>query len=133
MVENLEQQTGINLQQVIEQRPFENPAVQSFFERWCWTNDFFVTRIIPREEWVAKAGNILEKTPNQASLYLPSDLTLWEMVDVMAAIDNDTFTAKPERQNEKKLLETPSGVVERRSVSGPQRTANSGAGLLKED
>lgn len=94
---------------VIEQTPFESPVVQSFFTKWCEINDAIQPEMVDRRDWEQRgAKGILEKRPDgKQILFIPKDLHLWEMVGVMEAVDSDTFTAKPERQDEakKKLLE----------------------------
>ena len=87
-----------------EQKPFENPAVRSFFYEWCKVNDSIRPRIISREEWEQKSvSGLLEKRPDgMQDLFIPQDLQLWEMVKVMEAIDRDTFADQPEKQAEKK-------------------------------
>lgn len=105
-----EEQPKFEIQPTIEQKPFESPAVQSFFTKWCEINDSIVPELIPREEWEQKASTVrlLQKREDgKQTLYIPEDLQLWEMVGVMEAVDHDTFSAKPERQNEakEKILE----------------------------
>ncbi|MBI2626265.1 MAG: tetratricopeptide repeat protein [Candidatus Nealsonbacteria bacterium] len=92
------------IQPVIEQKPFENPAVQSFFKKWCEINDSIEPKVVDRKEYERKAAeSIMEKRPdNKQALYIPKDLQLWEMVGVVEAIDRDTFKQKPERQTKKK-------------------------------
>ncbi|HEY9584242.1 MAG TPA: tetratricopeptide repeat protein [Candidatus Paceibacterota bacterium] len=97
-------QPKFEIRPIIEQKPFENPAVQSFFEKWCEINDSIVPQIVNRETWEQRGvKDVLERRPDgKQTLYLPEDLQLWEMVGVMEVVDHDTFAAKPERQNEKK-------------------------------
>ena len=87
------------IQSVVEQRPFEQPAVRAFFTKWCDINDSIVPQIIDRKEWGERGmRGVLEKREDgKQNLYLPEDLALWEMVGVMEVIDLDTFSAKPER------------------------------------
>lgn len=105
-----QEQPKFEIQSIIEQRPFKNPAVQSFFTKWCEINDSIVPELILREEWEQKASTerLLQKREDgKQTLYIPEDLQLWEMVGVMEAVDHDTFAEKPERQNEakEKILE----------------------------
>ena len=91
--------------ETIEQKPFENPAVQSFFLKWCEANDSIVPRVIDRFEWEEKVGQsgVLAKSEHgKQNLYIPKDLRLWEMVGVMEAVDHDTFAGDPGKQNKKK-------------------------------
>ncbi|MDO8559384.1 MAG: tetratricopeptide repeat protein [bacterium] len=100
---NFERQPKFETKPIIEQKPFENPAVQSFFKKWCEINDsiepvVYHSFVKGRE----RLTNILEKRPDgKQNLYIPDDLQLWEMVEVMEAVDRDTFKKKPERQTEK--------------------------------
>ncbi len=87
-----------------EQKPFESPAVQSFFKKWCEINSSIEPEIIDRHNWEQKdKEEILKKGPDgKQTLFVPEDLQLWEMVGVMEVVDYDTFAAKPKRQDEKK-------------------------------
>lgn len=105
-----EKQPTFEIQPIMEQKPFENAAVQSFFGEWCKINDSIRLHVMKREVWEEKSTEegILEKTASGTQfLHVPQDLRLWEMVGVMEAVDRDTFSAKPERQREakEKLLE----------------------------
>ncbi len=106
---HLEEQPTFNLHSAIEQRPFENPAVQSFFAKWCDINDSIVPETVSREDWEKKVStSLLEKRGDgKQTLYIPEDLQLWEMVGVVEAVDHDTFADKPERKDEakEKILE----------------------------
>ena len=45
------EQPKFEVQPVIEQRPFESSAVQSFFQQWCEINDSIAPQIVNRETW----------------------------------------------------------------------------------
>ena len=98
------EQPKFEIQPVIEQKPFESPAVQSFFQKWCEINDSIQPQIIGRDDWKKRGiKGVLEKRPDsKQTLFIPEDLQLWEMVEVMEVVDHDTFAAKPERQTEAK-------------------------------
>lgn len=108
-MDNFKEQPKFKTREVIEQRPFKSPAVQSFFAKWCEANDSIRPEIIGRGEWEKRGEKgLLEKRPDgKQTLYIPEDLQLWEMVGVIEAVDHDTFADKPERKDEakKKLLE----------------------------
>jgi Flp pilus assembly protein TadD len=89
---------------IVEQKPFLNPAVQSFFTKWCEINDSIVPQFVTRSDWQERGiKGILEKRPdNKQDLYIPEDLQLWEMVRIMEVVDHDTFAKKPERKDEAK-------------------------------
>jgi len=98
------EQSKFEIRPIIEQKPFENPAVQSFFSRWCKINDSIEPQTISRDDWEKRGiEGILEKRPDgKQTLFIPSDLQLWEMVGVMEVVDSDTFATKPERRIEAK-------------------------------
>jgi tetratricopeptide (TPR) repeat protein len=98
------EQPKFEIQPVIEQRPFENPAVQSFFTKWCEINDSIQPQMIGRGEWEKRGiKGVLEKRPDgKQTLFIPEDLQLWEMVGLMEVVDHDTFAAKSERRTEAK-------------------------------
>jgi len=88
---------------MMERRPFENPAAQSFFGEWCRINDSIRPEILTREEWEEKSkSGLLQKRPDgKQDLLIPNDLQLWEMVEIMEAMDHDTFAGNPEKQKAK--------------------------------
>jgi len=98
------EQPKFEIKPAIEQRPFESPSVQSFFHKWCEINDSIDPQIVDRQTWEQRsAGGVLQdREDGKKTLLLPKDLQLWEMVGVMEVVDHDTFSTKPERQNEKK-------------------------------
>jgi len=93
------EQPKFEIQPTVEQKPFEHPAVQSFFTKWCEINDSIQPQVVPREQWDTRGmQGILEKRPDgKQTLFIPDDLRLWEMIGVMEVIDKDTFATKPER------------------------------------
>lgn len=108
-MDQAEIQPIFEIRSAIEQKPFENPSVVSFFTKWCEANDSIQPQTTSRDEW-GKRGTkgLLEKHPNgKQTLYIPEDLQLWEMVGVIETIDNDTFASNPKRQTEgkEKLIE----------------------------
>ena len=66
-------QPKFEIRPIIEQKPFENPAVQSFFEKWCEINDSIVPQIVNRETWEQRGvKDVLERRPDgKQTLYLP--------------------------------------------------------------
>lgn len=98
-MEHFGEQPKFEIQPTVEQKPFENPAVQSFFTEWCKINDSIQPQVVPREQWDTRGmQGILEKRPDgNQTLFIPDDLRLWEMISVMEVIDKDTFATKPER------------------------------------
>ncbi len=89
-----------------EQKPFENPAVQSFFNKWFEINSSIKPEIIDRHNWQQRERDkkgILEKTPDgKQTLFIPKDLRLWEMIGLMEVVDRNIFVSKHERQDEEK-------------------------------
>ena len=98
------EQSKFEIQPVIEQKPFENPAVQNFFAKWCEINDSIRPQMIRRDEWEKRGikGALEKQADGKQKLFIPDDLHLWEMVGVMEAVDQDTFSSKPERRTEAK-------------------------------
>lgn len=102
-MEYFNEQPKFEIKSSIEQKPLENPAVQSFLSEWCKINDSIVLRIVSRNEWEEiGTENILKEEPYGKNLFLPEDLQLWEMIGVIKVIDHDTFTDKPGQQDKKK-------------------------------
>lgn len=101
----LEQKPSFEVKKTINQTPFKEEAVRSFFYKWCEINDSIVPQIASRQYWkqhVEEQG-LLRKNPDGTStLFIPQDIHLWEMVDVIETIDRDTFANKPELRNKKK-------------------------------
>ena len=92
------------IQSTIEQKPFENPAVQSFFTKWCEINDSIQPQIVTREQWDNRGTQgISEKSPSgKQILFIPENLQLWEMIGVMEVIDKETFITEPGKATEAK-------------------------------
>lgn len=95
-MESFTEEPKFNIQSVIEQKPFENPAVEAFFRKWCGANDHIEPEVISRDKWelVSRGGGILTEKwgpDNKQTLYIPKDLQLWEMIGVIETVDNDTF------------------------------------------
>ena len=64
-MDNFGEQPKFEIQPVIEQKPFENPAVQSFFAKWCEINDSIQPQLIDRDEWEKRGiKGVLEKRPD---------------------------------------------------------------------
>lgn len=109
MREEPKEQFTFELQPSIEDRHFDWEPAQKFFKEWCRINDSIVPEFLTRETWEQRGiKGILEKRPDgKQTLYIPSDLQLWEMVEIMEVVDRDTFARKPEKQSAKveKLVE----------------------------
>lgn len=104
-MEGAVEQSPLTIETTVGQTPFENPAVQTFFTRWCEANDGIKPQYIERHEWEKREGDnkFFEPTADgKKALFIPRDLKLWEMVDVMEAVDTDTFLQNPQRRTEKK-------------------------------
>ena len=104
-MEGVSEQSTFNIESTINQTPFENPAVQTFLSKWCEANDGIRPEYVDRRIWEERGGTdkvLEEKDEGGKILYIPQDLKLWEMVDVMEAVDTDTFSQKPERKTTKK-------------------------------
>ncbi|MGH7203201.1 MAG: tetratricopeptide repeat protein [Candidatus Levyibacteriota bacterium] len=88
----------------IEQTPFNDPTMQTFFVKLCEVNDSIDPQYLSREEWnERKKGGLLQKDRDdgKSTLLIPRDLKLWEMVAVAEAMDTDTFAHKPEKQRKR--------------------------------
>ncbi|MDP3770261.1 MAG: tetratricopeptide repeat protein [Candidatus Sungbacteria bacterium] len=97
------EQFDFKAKETMSQRYFQDPAVQSFFDKWCQVNDSIEPVFIDRQEWEERE-KILEENPDKEKmqLYMPSDLRLWEMVGVLEAVDHDTFAQQLEKREAKK-------------------------------
>lgn len=94
---------NFEIKPIINQESFEDPSAQSFFSEWCKINDSIEPVFVKREEWEKRRKeSILEKNSRgKNNLYIPEDLKLWEMVEVMETIDRDTFSEDNEKSSEK--------------------------------
>lgn len=104
-MENSAEVGEFNLKPIIEQTPFEDPAVQKFFGEWCKINDGIRPKFVERSKWEKKGGvaGVLDKSwRGKKILYIPKDLHLWEMVSVMEAVDSDTFSSNSIIYHDKK-------------------------------
>ena len=89
--------------ETIEQTPFADSPAQIFFAKWCRINDSISPQFISREKWQQRgAQGLLEKmAQGKQKLFLPKDLHLWEMMDIINSVDHDTFARKPEKSDER--------------------------------
>lgn len=74
---------------------FEQPAIQTFFTKWCEINDSITPQFIDRAEWL-KRDFLRPDAKGGKTLFLPKDLELWEMVDVIEKVDKDTYASNPD-------------------------------------
>lgn len=96
------------ISEALENRPFNDFADQEFFAERCKVHDNLCPYFLPREEREAlEESQILEKWQDQLALFLPQDIQLWEMMEIIRKIDHDTLKHKPKKQNERanQLLE----------------------------
>lgn len=86
-----------------ENTPFTKISVQNFFAKWCLVNDSIVPKYVSREMWAQRrVKGILEKnSQGKQTLYLPTDLHLWELTDVIRTVDHDTFVRHPEFRDQR--------------------------------
>jgi len=87
----------------VEKTPFADRPAQKFFAYWCEINDSIVPRFIDRDEWEQRGKQgILEKNDGgKQSLFLPRDLHLWEIIDVIRVVDHDTLARTPDKRDER--------------------------------
>lgn len=91
-----------NISEALEHRPFNDFADQEFFAERCKVHDNLCPYFLPREEReTLEESQILEKWQDQLALFLPQDLQLWEMMEIIRKVDHDTLKHKPEKQNER--------------------------------
>jgi hypothetical protein len=91
------------IRQTVEKTPFADTPAQNFFAEWCRINDSIVPQFIDREAWENRGvQGILEKNDeNKQTLFLPHDLHLWEMMDIIKTVDHDTLARNPEKKDER--------------------------------
>jgi tetratricopeptide (TPR) repeat protein len=84
------------------QKIFSDSPSQNFFIKWCEINDSIVPRFVSRNEWLQKNNDFSEvDDAGKKILYLPEDLSLWEMISFIKKVDHDTFEKKPELRDQK--------------------------------
>ena len=96
------------ISEALEHRPFNDFADQEFFAEWCKFHDNLCPQFLPRKDReTLDEEQILQQRKGQLTLFLPQDLQLWEMMEIIRKIDHDTLKHKPEKQNERanQLLE----------------------------
>jgi tetratricopeptide (TPR) repeat protein len=102
----MEQIKSFDTSRMAKQEFFRKLPVQNFFSKWCEINDSVHPSYIGRRQWEkrrAQNKEILEKNEkNESTLFIPTDLHLWEMVEVIEEVDRNTFIDKPELRNLKK-------------------------------
>ena len=91
-----------NIAETFEQRSFNDFADQEFFAERCKIHDNLCPQFLPRKDReTLDEGQILQQRKGQLLLFLPQDLKLWEMMEIIRKIDHDTLKHKPEKQNER--------------------------------
>ena len=102
----MEQTESLGIGGTIGNKPFSEKPFQTFFSKWCGSNDSISPEYIApqqRQERSLRGKGFLEKNENNSStLFVPSDLHLWEMVKLIESVDRDTFVNKPELRELKK-------------------------------
>ncbi len=98
-MDNLTETSRFNIK--IEAKYFEQPAIQTFFAKWCEINDSIVPQFVDRAEW-SKKDFLRPNVEGGNTLFLPKDLQLWEMVDVIEEVDRDTYASNPDFATSKK-------------------------------
>ena len=96
------------ISEVLEHRPFNDFADQEFFAERCKVHDNLCPQFLPRKDReTLDEEQILQQRKGQLTLFLPQDLQLWEMMEIIRKIDHDTLKHKPKKQNERanQLLE----------------------------
>lgn len=97
----------------IDNQPYLEPFAQSALKEWFKANDSIEPVFESRADW-EKRESMLEKSAEEdekQTLYLPEDLNLSEMIDVVKVVDEDTFGNNPQRSKDgvqrlEKLAET---------------------------
>lgn len=93
----------------INQPLFADAPARRFFEKWCKINDSIAPEFVPRDIWDSIGfARILEPDyMGHLTLFVPQDLHLWEVVDIVRVVDNDTLSESPEKRGERveKLVE----------------------------
>lgn len=96
------------ISEALEHRPFNDFSDQEFFAERCKVHDNLCPQFLPRKDREnLDEEQILQQRKGQLTLFLPQDLQLWEMMEIIRKIDHDTLKHKPEKQNERanQLLE----------------------------
>ena len=102
------------ISQVAEKTPFVDMPTQMFFTEWCRINDSeIIPKFISREEWQERGDQgILEKSnQGKQTLFIPKDLHLWEMMDVVKAVDSDTYVENSDKKVERAIQIQELGVT----------------------
>ncbi len=100
---HIERKLPVDIQSMVEQQPFSEPAAQSFLTEWCKVNDSIVPNFVSRQEWSkqVKRGVLSERPDGKKNLNLPNDVHLWELIGLMEAVDEDTFAQDPDKAKER--------------------------------
>lgn len=86
----------------VEQKPYTQSMEREIFGKWCEVNDSITPVYVSRKEWEERSennvsGNFEPKEGEEETiLYIPEDINMWEMIQIVTAIDQDTFKDVPE-------------------------------------
>lgn len=94
--ENMDIDPKIN--QLTELTPLRNPSSQNFLTVWFRINDSLIPKFVPRWKYnlAQSAQTIMDRNKNDNTIWIPTDLHLWEMPQIMERIDARTFKNHPE-------------------------------------
>ena len=114
----------------IETQPYLDSTTRGALTAWFEANDSIEPVFVDREEWEKRKeegtilGEELDEDDDKRRLYLAEDLNIFEMIDVVSAVDKDTFKDNPELATQgvekiQKLAETfkKAGVYIDQSIS----------------
>ena len=90
------------ISEALENGTFNDFADQEFFTDWCKIHDNLCPQFLSRKDReTLDESQILQQRKGQLILFLPQDLQLWEMMEIIRKVDHDTLKHKPEKQNER--------------------------------
>jgi len=82
---------SFGIKEQIEIHPLGDAISQNVLTAWCEAHDGIRPKMVDRKEW-KRDGTILRDNENgKKDLEIPFDIHLWELLDVVRAIDDDSY------------------------------------------
>lgn len=98
------QETTFSIRPTVEQAPFQQLVTRRIFLKWCNIHDSISPQYLSRTTWererqegMLREGVLLnhEFVKGGYKLFIPEDLKLWEMIDIIEEVDKHTFAHNP--------------------------------------
>jgi len=91
--------------EAVERKPFQDRFAKNFFIQWCDLNGSIYPEFVTRKLWERMKGTTILKRNFEGgyTIFIPEDLALWEVVNIVRAIDYKTFSDQKKEMGVNKI------------------------------